>query len=352
MSRAPDASFRGAADPGRAWRGPGYGLLLALALSACAGAPAAVAPEPPRAPLDPAAAARVLALDCARLSDAEVRGALALARAPRVVLLQGSLAFVNMGPFGEFLAAMGYPAERIRNPRDGSMSYSSFADSDALAGTLAWHYERDGMMPVLIGHSQGGMLVVRTLYELAGEFADAIPVRDPASGEALARTTIVDPITGRARPVVGLHVPYAAAIATGKLPRLLLGQWAMLPRLRRIPDTAIDFTGFSIAFDPIAGDFGGADPYVAIGTARVRNVLLPAGYSHILIPKTAHLAANPLTRAWIDAYSPGAPPPPLPEGDVDAANILHAADIWWSVRRNWCIEAQRSLRAPRVARAP
>jgi hypothetical protein len=294
----------------------------------------------------------VLALDCARLSAADVRDVLAPAPAPRVVLLQGSLALVTMQPFGEFLVAMGYPAERIRNPRDGGMSYSSFADSAALAGELAWHYERDGMMPVLIGHSQGGMLVVRTLYELAGEFAEAIPVRDPATGDALERTRVVDPATRSERPVVGLRVRYAAAIATGKLPRLLLGQWSMIPRLRRIPDTAVDFTGFSIAFDPIAGDFGGTDPYVAIGTARVRNVLLPAEYSHIMIPKAAHLAADPTTRAWIDAYSPDAAPRPLPAGDVDATNILHAADIWWSVRRNWCAEAQRALREPRAAATP
>jgi hypothetical protein len=208
------------------------------------------------------------------------------------------------------------------------------------------------MMPVLIGHSQGGMLVVRTLYELAGEFAEAIPLRDPATGESLARTRLIDPATRSERPVIGLQVRYAAAIATGKLPRLLLGQWSMIPRLRRIPDSAVDFTGFSIAFDPIAGDFGGADPYVAIGTARVRNVLLPAEYSHIMIPKAAHLAADPTTRAWIDAYAPDAAPRPLPAGDVDATNILHAADIWWSVRRNWCVEAQRALREPRAAATP
>src|SRR6185436_4825372 len=99
---------------------------------------------------------------------------------------------------------------------------------------------------------------------------------------------IVDPLTGAPRPVVGLRVPYAKAIATGKLPRLLLGQWSMLTRLRKIPDSVEDFTGFAIAFDPIAGDFGGADPYRATGAARVRNVTLPATYSHIGIPLTEH----------------------------------------------------------------
>ncbi len=63
-----------------------------------------------------------------------------------------------MAPFAEFLIAMGYPAERLRNPRDGRLSYSSFGDSRRLAGSIAWHYEREGLMPMIIGHSQGGML--------------------------------------------------------------------------------------------------------------------------------------------------------------------------------------------------
>ena len=297
-----------------------------------------------QASIDPAIAARILALDCKRLSAADVREALSQAPAPRVILLQGSLAFVTMQPFGEFLVAMGYPEERIRNPRDGSLSHGSFGGSETLAGTLAWHYEREGTVPVLIGHSHGGMLVVRTLHELAGAFNQAIPVWNPLTDEALPRTTFVDPATGKARPVLGLKVAYASAIATGKLPRLLLLEWTMLPKLRRIPDTAVDFTGFSIAFDPIAFDFGGSDPYVATGAARVRNVPLPASYSHIGIPQTQHLAANPVTRAWIDAYAPGADLPALPV-DADTANLLHAADIWFSLKQNWCVEARRSLRA-------
>ena len=39
---------------------------------------------------------------------------------------------------------------------------------------------------MLIGHSQGGMLAIRILYELDGAFHDAIPVWDPVAGAALA----------------------------------------------------------------------------------------------------------------------------------------------------------------------
>jgi hypothetical protein len=360
-------------NPGGRGNGPGFrrrstrpahrttlAPVIALAMFAV-GVPAAAADAaadgaaPPGvaqpAAIDPGIAAGILGLDCEHLSAADVRAVLAHAPAPRVILLQGSLGLVTMQPFGEFLAAMGYPEERIRNPRDGSMSYGSFGGSEALAGTLAWHYEREGMVPALIGHSHGGMLVVRTLHEFAGAFNQALPVWNPLTGDALPRTTFVDPATGKERPVVGLQVAYAAAIATGKLPRLLLLEWTMLPKLRRIPDTVVDFTGFAIAFDPIAFDFGGSDPYVATGTARVRNVTLPASTSHIAIPQARHLAANPATRAWIDAYAPGTDPAPLP-ADADTANLLHAADIWFSLKRNWCREAQRPLRAQRREASP
>ena len=290
----------------------------------------------------------VLALDCAHVSSADVAHRLAPVPAPRIILFQGSLTTTTMQSFGEFLIAMGYSEERIRNPRDGSLSQSSFGDSLTWAGTLAWYYENEGMMPVLVGHSQGGMMTIRILHELDGAFHDDIPVRDPRNGEALARTTIRDPVSGAQRPVRGIKVDYAAAIATGKLPRIFLGQWDMIAKLRRIPDTAVDFTGFSIPWDPIAGTFGDPEPYVATGTARVRNVLLPGSTSHVGVPDTDHLAGNAVTRAWIDAYAPeNSAPPPVVAG-VDTANLLHAADIWFSVKQNWCRSAQQRLRAEGV----
>ena len=261
--------------------------------------------------------------------------------APRIINLAGSVPIVTMEPFAEFLIAMGYPEASLRDPRDGSLSTSSYTASEQLAGTIAWHYEQDGMRPMLIGHSQGGMLVVRTLHELAGAFNDEIPVYDPVADAALPRTTIRDPYTHATRPVVGLEVSFAAALATGALPRLLLGQWTMLPRLRKIPDTTLAFTGFTVAWDPIAGNFGTGTPYVALGTADVRNVTLPATYSHIGLPITEHLAANPVTRAWIDAYRPDAIPPVPDASDVDVRNLLHAADLWYSIRVHWCSEGLR-----------
>ncbi len=296
-------------------------------------------------PADEATVRQLLALDPDRVSAADVADTLARMPAPRIVLLQGSLAPITMEPFAEFLIAMGYPPERLRNPRDRGFSASSFGDSQQLAGALAWYYESEGMRPLVIGHSQGGMMAIRVLHELAGAFGDAIPVWDPVADAALPRTTFVDPLDGATRPVVGLRLPYAAAIATGRLFRILLGQWTMLAKLREIPDTAEEFTGFAIEWDPIAGLFPSSDPYRATGSAAVRNVILPASYTHIGIPDVLHLARNPVTRAWIDTYSPDRNAVPPDGGDVDTKNIVHAADIWYSVKRHWVREAQRLVAA-------
>jgi hypothetical protein len=306
-----------------------------------------------RATIDAAAEERLLALVPERISERDVREVLARAPAPRIINLEGSVPVVTMASFSEFLIAMGYPEERIRDPNDGALSYSSFVDARRLAGAMAWYYEREGMMPMLIGHSQGGMVAIRVLYELAGEFGDSIPVWNPLSGAAEARTTIVDPRTGARRPVVGLEVPYVAALATGKLPRFLLGQWTMLPRLRSIPDTAAEFTGFSLEWDPIAGNFGSAEPYRATGSARVRNVTLPPEASHLTLPLAKDLALDSVARDWINRYVPGPGTLSAPSGTLaDLPNLLYAADIWYSVKKHWCLEAQQLIRGARKSPAP
>jgi len=356
MSNGPEGSFPDCPDPtqltklreepchisGSLTRRAVFCATLMFLSTAGASHAADSSPKPVRA-LDAADIDRVLALDCGHVTAADVAQLLAKAPAPRIILFQGSVAMVTMEPFADFLIAMGYPEDRIRAASDGRVSQSSFGDSLAWAGTLAWYYESEGMMPMLIGHSQGGMLTIRILYELNGAFHDSIPVWDPLTGVALTRTTIRDPRSGATREVIGLKVNYATAMATGKLPRIFLGQWDMIAKLRRIPDTVEDFSGFSIPWDPIAGTLGHPEPYTAIGTALVRNITLPAAYSHIRLPETSHLAGNETTRAWIDAWSPD-DAPPLRAGDgVDNTNIVHAADIWYSVKKHWCQSAQHVL---------
>ncbi len=329
---------------------------LALVLAAAHAHTAVVAAELPgrfdtaQPPMDRWTEDRVLALDPANISAADVRDVLAYAPAPRIITLQGSVALITMEPFAEYLAAMGYPESRLKDPRDGSLSQGSFADSSQLAGTVAWYYETEGMMPMLIGHSQGGMLAIKVLHEFAGAFHAAIPVWNPVTGQSEQRTTIIDPLTGLERPVIGLKLPYVAAMATGKLPRVLLGQWEILGKLRTIPDTVEDFTGFSIEWDLIAGTLPGSEKYHAAGSAHVRNVELAAETSHIAMPRTRYLAANPVTRAWIDSYDPASPLAAPPAGPgIDASNIVHAADIWYSVKKHWCLGAQRLISSRRAA---
>lgn len=316
-------------------------LLTAWIVLAAVPLPAAAA-ETRRQPMPPAPSAALAHLDCDRLSPRDIRDTLATAPAPRIIAISGSFDLVTMDSFSRFLAAMGYPAERIRNPANGAWSYPSSQSSAALAGLIAWHYEHDGLMPLLIGYSGGGMLVVRTLHELAGAFAARVAVVNPLTGETLPRDTIVDPQSGRKRPVLGLKVPYACVLATGSLPRLLLGQWTMLGKLHEVPDTVEDFTAFVIEWDPIAGTFPGSAQYAPTGSAHVRNVTLPSTYRHTDLPRTEPLAMNPVTRAWIDTYQPGAIPS-LGDG-VDTTNLIHAADIWHSVASHWCREAQRAAR--------
>ena len=175
--------------------------------------------------LDPALVASLDSLEPGNVGATDLAEVLSRFPAPRIVALQGSIALVTMEPLAEFLVAMGYPEERLRNPADGRSTYDSFVDAARLAGHLAWHFEQEAMMPMLIGHSQGGMVVVKVLHELAGRFRESIAVWNPHRQQAEDRTAVIDPVNGTERSVVGMTIGYAAAIATGSLPRLILGQW-------------------------------------------------------------------------------------------------------------------------------
>ena len=122
---------------------------------------------------------RILKLDPEALSEEDMDQVLSKCPAPRMILLEGSLRLVSMESFAKFLVAMGYPEDRVRDPRNGSYSYSSYADSRVMAGMIAWYYEKEGMMPMVIGYSQGGMLSVRILHELAGTFHEKVAVWNP-----------------------------------------------------------------------------------------------------------------------------------------------------------------------------
>jgi hypothetical protein len=353
----------------QSWPGP-FVVALAVAVVGCATPPRSGDLEPSRsvvapgsqasvphgAPkplsLDPALEDRILALDVERISGDDLL-ALAAAPAPRIMLLHGGIYPVHllMANFGRFLTGMGYPEAQIRDPGDREWSYSPYDDSAQLAGIVAWHYEHDGLRPMMIGHSQGGMQIVKVLRELAGQMSPSIPVWNPLTRSAEARTTIVDPLTERERPVVGLSVSYASAIGAGGAAFLLPNQWNMLGRLHSIPDSVDEFTGFFIGLDLVAWTVPGdqSNRYRENGTAVVRNVELPATYNHLTVPLTRDLPRDPQVRKWIDAYAPGGDADPSSLSLEAQQNVLWAADVWYSIKKHWCLEAQRLIRARRAA---
>ena len=300
---------------------------------------------------DPVLEDKVLSLNPERISAKDVEEILSQFPAPRIINLNGSIPIVSMESFSKFLIAMGYPEGRIRNPKNGRYAYNGFMRSRKLAGLISWYYEREGMVPILIGHSQGGMTVIKTLHELAGSFREVLQVWNPLAGKAEKRTTIIDPLNGLERPVMGLQVRYAAAIATGKLMRIVWGQWNMLPKLRQIPNSVREFTGFFVRNDIIGSDslLAGGDPYVAIGSAKVRNVTLPAGYKHISLPLTEPLALNEETRTWIADYSPATRDPKRDSAfEANHRNILLAAELWFNIKKYWCLQLQKLIKAKRM----
>jgi len=252
-----------------------------------------------------------------------------------------------MESFSRFLAGMGYPRHKLEHPGDGRLSHSPYEDSLQIAGLIAWYYEHEATMPMMVGHSQGGIQLVKVLHDLAGDDVAQIPVWNPRTDAAEPRVTIVDPFSGAERPVVGLKIGYASVVGAGGAALMLPNQWSMVRRLRTIPDTVDEFTGFALAVDLVAWDMPGAGTrYQARGGARVRNVELPAAYSHVFVPQTSHLASDAAMRDWLNAYQPGQPAA-LPADAQSTENSLWAADVWFHIKKQWVLEAQKVVRARR-----
>jgi hypothetical protein len=295
---------------------------------------------------------RILALDPNVISTIEIRTALANAPAPRIINIHGGFASVvpPMISFSEFLVGMGYPRSSLTHPADGSVTFSCYEDSEMIAGMIAWYYEKEGMRPMIVGHSQGGMQAVKILQKLARSSSNPLAVWNPLTWQREPRHHITDPLTRQARPVVGLTLPYVTAVASGGLGRLPPNQWDMFLSLRTIPDSVEEFTGFYKNFDFLGGDFfgfGSVNLFKSGGQAVVRNIRLPRKYNHLVIPDTKHLLGRPDILDWIDRYRPAEHAPPEPEFKTDSRHILWAADVWYSIRKHWVIELQRLIRAQR-----
>ena len=302
--------------------------------------------------MDRALEDRILALDPAKISAEDVRGTLSKAPAPRIFLIRGGIypVYLAMESLGAFLIGMGYPEERVLTPHENDWSLSPYESAPNIAGLLAWCYEHEGVRPTMIGHSQGGIQAVKVLHELAGDWSKELHPFNPMTGKFEAATTIVDPLTGRERPVMGLRLGFVATVGTGGWALALPNHWIVLDRVRTIPDTVDEFVGYRIAFDLWALDgpaFDELKTFHANGTAVVRNAWLPAEYAHVTVPATRDLLQDPAMRAWIDAYAPDnqAALAPLPGPDEHA---MFAADVWYGLKKHWALEAQSFVRARRA----
>lgn len=332
-------------------------LATAFLLPGCATAkrpqPSASAGVRPRLAFSPEMENRLLAMNPDQVTEREVKQLLAPGPAPRIINIHGGIypVYLAMRSFSEFLMGMGYPETSIRNPGDGNYSFSCYESSEKIAGAIAWYYEQEGMRPLLVGHSQGGMQAVKVLHDLAGHSSSKIAVWNPLTGMKEKRYEITEPLTGRPAPVVGLQVPYATAVGAGGLTRLLPNQWSMMTKLRKVPGSVEEFTGFYMGLDFFGGDllgFGSANQYEPNGTARVRNVRLPTGYNHATVPYCKHLLKSRQITEWINNYTPTDEPKVEVKFDSDSSHILWAADVWHSIKKHWVLELQRVIRAQRA----
>jgi hypothetical protein len=291
---------------------------------------------------------RILALDPERITKRDITDVLSRGPTPRIINLHGGvpLVYLAMESFSEFLIGMGYPEGKIRNPRDGMYSYSSYKSSQEIAGLIAWYYEKEGMPPMLIGHSGGGMKVVKVLHELAGGFADRVAVWNPMTEEGEDRYSVVDPLTGTEQPVVGLKVGYATTVGSGAGKHVPHSGscWADARQSRiasSILQASISRGSPRWRFVRLVAE---PNQYEANGTAKVRNVRLPFTYNHVTVPASAHLVRQKSIRDWIDAYVPTDEPQLTVDLEAPSTNLLWAADVWHSVKKQWCLEAQRLVR--------
>src|ERR1039457_4434159 len=296
---------------------------------------------------------KILALDPEHVTDREIREVLTNAPAPRIINIHGGvLPFsLSMDSFSEFLIGMGYPEWSIRNPGTGAYSLSCYQDSKQIAGMIGWCYEKEGMRPMMLGHSLGGIQVVKVLYDLADPSANKLALWNPLTGKTEDRREITNPLTGKSCPLASLQLCYASAVGAGGLARTLPYQWEMGLKLRKIPDTVEEFTGFYMGMDIFGGDYlgyGSANLFRPSGKALVRNVRLPTAYSHATVPDTKDILKSQAMKDWVNNYTPTGPPPLNEQLFKSSSHILWAADVWHSIKKHWVLELQLLIRARRA----
>ena len=308
--------------------------------------------------LSPELEDKILALDPLHVSEKDIHEVLSQAPAPRIINIHGGIYPVHrrMISFSQFLIGMGYPAFSITNANDGTYTFSCYESSEMVAGMIAWYYEKESLRPIIVGHSQGGFQAVKILHEFAGHDSKTMAVWNPLTWSRENRYDIIDPLTGKERPVVGLQLGYVTSMGAGGVTRVLPNQWDMAFTLRSIPDSVEEFTGFYKFRDLLGGDlwgYGSMNYFHSNGSAKVRNIELPAPWKHGAVPDTKHLLKD---KAIVDRINNYVPPPestlhiPANEENMrpETRNLAWAEDVWYSIKKYWVLDLQRYVRARRA----
>jgi len=68
----------------------------------------------------------------------------------------------------------------------------------------------------------------------------------------------------------------------------------------------------------------------------------------VTVPATADLAQDATVRNWINAFVPGKGMDGSGLPGTAPLHVMWAADVWYSIKKHWCIEAQNLIRARRI----
>jgi len=198
---------------------------------------------------------------------------------------------------------------------------------------------------MIVGHSQGGIQAVKVLYELAGVFHEQLPVWNPLTGKEEDRYTIIDPMTGLERSVVGLRVSYTTAVeqVDSRVSFPISGYGRKASQHSR-------YDGGVHRFCHRYGPARRRSPRIWTcefiqpnGIAKVRTVRLPLGYNHVTVPVTSHLAA-------VRRFAIGSTgmfrqrSPRWMSNSIKQRQHPLAAEVWHSIKKHWVLELQQLIR--------
>ena len=310
---------------------------------------------------DPDLARRILALDPERITPEDIARTLSKGPTPWLMgiapLPPWAVEFLNLI---QFFVKSGYPPGRIGDPRINDYRINWREKPEVIGGMAAWFYENDGMAPILIGWSGGGILVVHVLHTLNGSLdTEKVRMVNARTGKIEERTWFRDFHTGESRPMRELRIPFAAALAAGGLGRYVQSKvWPIVQGLHRIPDTVQEFLGFKAPLDIFGTDmlngsdagFIEANRFQPMGTARVRSIMTDDSYEHFWVVHCNELLDDPQGTVWIQNYRPD---PGYGQRDyrstrafsfVEGKRNLFCGELWHGVKKHWALSAQRVAR--------